>query len=653
MTMPIPMHDDAMAGNTEDGAPLVAGPFVPVPFEPPTIHTGMSEQELVNACRQWKEEARSARESGSEPRDRVWSENVDLYHGRMDFSDKEDWQHQEVMRDATKHVDRFAASMKRALMQPGDWYAIHDWTPGADILHGLVKRLIDVMLSRCSTTTSGYPAGFPHVFSKLLKMGGVMAAAASVTKDPHSNRIRVDEVDPRELYFDPTGRGLYRIRSREVDAHSLLEMASGVDGSGQPLYFIDRVRELQDMRKERGEIDQQQTTGHMQGARPSMRKTHVVDEFLFRELLNQDGVSVAKNVLVIMGNEQRIIRGPEPNPYWHGKDWIVYQSLLDTFLTVYGRAPMEDFAPMARTFSEFVNLLLDGVTVSMLPNYAMKPSMLEDPSQIDDGIRPFKNWFVNDDAVRASDFAERMDLGRVYPESIEVLRLLKGELREMASQNDIDLGNMPKKSGITATEISTVSQSGSELVMDVAENVDNGMLGPIVELVWWTAIQELDFSDPGLARELGEEIAQMFAIRRTEFQGRNFSFKASAITAISERAMRVAKRLQFLQIVGQSEMLQQEFLKEHSFSAFTADLFRDLGIDAPEYRRTEAEGAPAIPPVDQARIAQEFAAAERHRAGMGTDERRAKAQEQQAEIAAQQAAMQMEQQRMAQEGGDA
>lgn len=634
---------DALAESQE-------GPFggAPPPQAPTLDLGGMSEEDLVQLCRETKEEARSGRQSGKRSRDDIWRENLQLYNGEIDWSDKQPWQHQEVFRDATKHVDRFAAACKRGVMAPGEWYAIKDRVPGSDLLNPMVRRLIDTQLDACATTVSGAETGFRHVFSRVLRMGGVMTMAMSVQKDPYRNRIRCDEVDPRELFYDPTGRGMYRLRSREVDAHELLARASQVDASGAPLFHRDRVLALTDMRRDVAEQEGEETRGHSEGSRPLGRRTRLEDEFLFRELVNRDGVLVGRNVLVVMGNEQRIIRGPEPNPCWHGKDWIVCQSLLDTFLTVYGRAYMEDFAAACRTYIRFVALVLDGATVSLLPNYAVKPDMLQDPSQIDDGLRPFKMWLVNDEAVKAEEFAHRMELGRVYPETITIMQGLKSEMREGAMQNQVDLGAFPQKSGITATENNNVKEAGSELVQDVAENIDDGLLGPVLELIFWTAIQELDFQDPSLVRSLGRDIAAAFETRRQEFRDQGFSFKAAAITALAQRAVRSGRILQAMQVIGQSEILTQEFLKSHSLEAVLGTLWRDMGIDEPEYQRTAADGPVPVPPADQAAIEADRAAAERHRLGQGTDERRARAAEQQSEIA--QRAAELEQQRAAQEG---
>jgi hypothetical protein len=632
---------DEYVGSADTDA-VPDGPFVMGPLEPFVLDVGMTEGDLVDLCRQVKEEARSARASGRRPRDDVWSENLELYNGEIDWGDKESWQHQEVFRDATKHVDRFAGTCKRAVMQPGEWYTIKKSGSAAlDDLHAVFRKLLDSQLNTCATTTSGWDTSFRHVFSKIVKMGGVMAMAASVTKHPHENRICVDEVDPRELYYDPTGRGMYRLRTREIDKHTLEALSDQVDDDGVPLWWADRIDSLTDMRRERGESEGEQAKGHNEGGRPQGRQTRVLDEFLFRELVNRDGVCVGKNVLVVMANEQRIVRGPEPNPCWHGRDWIVFQSLLDTFLTVYGRAYMEDFAAVCRTYIRFTALLVDAATTTALPNYAMRPDLLVNQNQIHDGVRPFKTWWLNDEATKASDFAERMDLGRVYPESFELWKGLKAELREGAMQNQMELGQVPTKSDITATEVNTVHQAGSELVVDVAESIDDGLISPILELVFWTAVQELDFTDPALVAELGPEVAGMFAAQRADFEGRRVRFKAAAITALAERAVRVQKILQGLQIVGQSEILTAQFVQDFDLAKVLGVLWRDIGLDDPELRRKPGT-EPAVPPNITSKVAADEANAERHRAAIEQGERVARSNEQRAAIAAEQAAQQAE-----------
>lgn len=645
MTMALPpeyvsMIDEALASPpAPESAPVV-------PLGPPTVDIGMDEAELVQLCRQFKEEARSAREGGSEPRDKVWSDNLDLYMGRMDFSHKADWQHQEVMRDATKLVDRFAAAIKRALLQPGKFYKTKDLTPGLEPIYASIERLLDAQLERCSTTISGAETRFAHGVSKVLKTGAVMMMAAAVTYDRDTNRTRMDPVDPRELFYDPTGRGMYRLRSRELDKHVVDGWANEADPNGVPLFFADRIDALQDMRRDREELEKEQATGHSAGARPTARKTRVIDEFLFNVLVNVDGVAVAKNVVVIMANEMSIIRGPEPNPHWHGKDWIVAQPILEGAGpgSVYGRTYMEDFAPLSRTLSEMTNLIVDGTMVGLLPNYVVRPDLLDDPRQVADGLRPFKLWLANDDAMKPDDVMARMELGSLKRESIEVWTGIESKLREIAMQNQIDLGQFAGKSGVTATEANNVRESGSEIVMDIAENIDDGFIGPVLERMFYCALQNSDFSDPALRARIGEEVAEMLHAQREDFRQRRFGFKVSGITALADRAVRIRTRLQLLQILGQNETLVQLFAQSRDVAKVLDDLWTDLGVDAVEYLPKQKPDVP-VPPDVQARTAAETAAAERARQGMQSDaaraeaaQRQAAAAEQQTLIAAQQAA---------------
>lgn len=624
----------------------LASPMTPEaaePLSPPVLDIGMDEAALVQLCRQFKEEARSAREGGSEPRDKTWSDNLDLYMGRMDFSGKADWQHKEVMRDATKLVDRFAAAIKRALLQPGKFYKTKDLTPGLEVIYSSIERLLDAQLEKCSTTISGAETRFAHGLSKVLKTGAVMTMAASVSYDADGNRVRMDPIDPRELYYDPTGRGMYRIRTRELDKHVVDAWGNEMDANGVPLYFADRIAQLEDMTRDVEQLEKEQATGHSAGTRPTARKTRVIDEFLFNVLVNMDGVAVAKNVVVVMANEQRIIRGPETNPHWHGKDWIVCQPILEGAGpgSVYGRTYMEDFAPLARTLSEMTNLIVDGTMVGLLPNYVIRPDLLDDPRQIADGLRPFKLWLANEDAMNTEDVMARMELGSLKRESIEVWSGIESKLREIAMQNQIDLGQFAGKSGTTATEVSTVRESGSEIVMDIAENIDDGFIGPVLERMFYCALQHCDLADPALVARIGEPVAAMLREQREDFRTRRFGFKVSGITALADRAVRIRTRLQLLQILGQNETLVQLFAQSRDVPKVLDDLWTDLGIDAVEYMPTSKPEVP-VPPDTQARVAAEQAAAERARQGTQSDAIRAQAAQRSAAAAEEQAAMQAE-----------
>lgn len=579
--MPFTVPPDA---GGEEMAPMVA----PRPLtREEALLAALPEHELLQLCLEYKNEAVSARETGDNARDEAWSNNLDMYWRRIDFSDKEEWQHREASVIGKKAVDRFGASMRRALIRPGfDWYAIDDPTRTESDIYPSLRRITDAALSRCGTTASGHEAAYPLTFGRIMKIGALMLAAQSVYYDRATGRTRTDPVDPREVYLDPKGAGLYRIRSREMDWYKAMQM---------PNLIPERLVGIGEWTTGKREQEHNQATGHTEGGSPSGRKRMLVDEFYFHCLLDRDGNKIAEDVIVVVFNEQRVVRGPEENPNWHGTDHLIVHPLIDSPLSVYGGTYAEDFFPIWRTISRFENLILDGVTLETLANYMAHPEWILDAAALNEGVRPFKMWFASPFAPPNQAFLEKIDLGSLPRSTMDVYAALLSNFREATSQNEIRLGQLPGKGERTATEIAETSQSSDELVQDIAEGIDAGFLSPTLRAVFYTELQHMDPLNPETRRRVGDAICDMVAVRREELRERSFGFRASAISAMAARQQRGRNVVQLIQAIGANQVLAQALLRTHSLQKILDDLWRSWGLDAAEYQLAPNE-QPPLPP---------------------------------------------------------
>lgn len=547
----------------------------------------ISRAELLELCREAKQEARDARSTGPSPRDAVWARNLDIYWMRTHAAGKAAWQHKEASSRGKKAVDRFAAALTKSLMQPGEWYVVEDPSHSDETSFlPVIRRVLDAVLGTCGTTASGQWTSFPFVFSRLMRLGALMSADCAVTWDTIHNRLRIDPVDPRELFYDPSGAGRYRVRTRELDRHVVASMP-----------YIDpaALAGLGDWSGSEEAARRERSTGHGGGQGVSRRKI-LVDELLFDVLVDRRGDVVARGVLVVVGNEQAILRGPEENPYAHGEDWIVKHPLLDAPLSIYGSTYVEDFASTLFTFDELVNLVLDGTQAQLLPQFSVDPSWLADPKQLAEGLRPFKVWLRGELAVPGQPLFERAEFGRIGREGVELLAALMTELREATSQNEISMGQLPRTGEKTATEIMAVGESQSELVQDIAEGIDTGLLAPLLRLAWMCTLQHVDTADPRISRLFGPDIAAMIGARRHEILGRSFSFRASAVTGLAARTQRARSILGLMQVLAQNDALVGEFLRGHSLANVVGDLFASFGMSRTEYLRSPSDPPPILPP---------------------------------------------------------
>lgn len=560
------------------------------PREQPGSTSKATDQDIIRILSSYKDEAQQARKEGPNGRDEIWESNWDLYWGRMDYSGKADWQSQEVMPEAPQFVDRWAASMREALNQPGRWYQAIDPTGQDKDLSKHIEKFLDVLLANAGRTPDGHPSDFESQFEDLMKIGCLMAMSATVTwesgEGPGGGKISVDVNDPRQVWLDHTGRGLYRLRSYEVDKHVLEERARATDAFGEPIYNPEAVADLHRNEREERREERETSTGHAQ-QQTSPRQPVTIDEWL-ATIVDNDGTVIARDALVVVGNDRVVLRGPEPNPFWHGRDWTLMVPMVSVPLSIYGRSYMEDWASVARAFIEMTNLIMDGTFTSTMNAYGIIAEALEDPTQAQEGVTPNKT-FVLEAGQNARDFLHNIELGRLPPESLRVWEGLKAEMREGAKLSEISLGQVPPKGDITATEVSAVQQSTSSLIRSMARTIETRLLEPMLEMIWQTGLQHVDFADPMIQQELGEETARMLQVRKQEFRQRAIRFQVRGLSALVERQSKLQNLLSALNTIASSEVLLREFLQTYSVDRLVQELLRLYGIDTLDLQQSPRE----------------------------------------------------------------
>lgn len=553
----------------------------------PTFRERTPEQQEVISCFQgYLREAEDMRRSGENPRDEVWDDNIDRYWMRQDFSQRADWQSQEVLPEFSSFVDRFAAALKEAWMAAGveGTYNIVDPSDSERDLSRAVKRMNDVWLSTCGSSAQGHPLPFETVIEDQAKMGALMACCATVLWQ--DGRTKVETVDPRKVWLDATGRGLYRVRKVEMDRDRLEEFSKVKGKGGKPLYNLDEIGRLtnswlNDERTQRASI-----TGHGKEI-TSARMPLCLHEF-YGTILTPEGKVLGRNALTIMADETHIIRGPEPNPFWHERDWLVFSPLVSVPLSVYGKTYGEDFGHIGDTFTKLTNLILDAVAVTSMKVFAVVPEMLKNAGQLASGVHPGK-IFELQDGYTPQDFMHAIDMGTLSGDTVQVWQMLKSEMTEAAGVNEIGLGQFAPNSRTSATEVSETTRSSSALVRSVAQTFEQRFIEPVLNLNWKTGIQHVRAGDKVLAAAAGEDLFSALLKNRKKLAQRPITFQARGISNLIQKGQKLRALLQLLQVVAGNPILMQEFMKVVSMPRLV-DLLMDLSnLDPTRFTMTERE----------------------------------------------------------------
>lgn len=544
--------------------------------------------EIITALNDYMREADENRRNGLNPRDDKWRQNLDLYWNRWDFTNKTDWQAKESMPEVPGFVDRFAAALKEALIQsPDGFYTVSDPSDTENDLADAIKRVTDVWLSTAGRNQVGQTIHYSAVFEEQMKLGALMMSAAVTTwKDDYpGGRVSVESVDPRMTWLDHTGRNLYRIRRIEVDRHELSGMKDMVDKAGHPIYDDDQLAKLESSLYEK-QIADAERTGNAQNV-VSGRRPVQLDEYV-GTVVGNDGSVLANRSLMVLANGQYLIRGPEKNPFWHGKDWLTVTPLISVPLSVYGRSYMEDFGSVATAFNDLTNMILDAVHTSSLNAFAIVPDMLLNPNQVAEGISPNK-LFLIEDGYDPAKFAAEIQLGNISADTVKVWQMMKTELTEAAKMNEVGLGQFAPKGRTSATEINETQQSSSALIRSVAQTVETRLLDPQLDLIWKTGLQHADPNSAILKQAAGEEMWAAMMSRRKEFIRRPVTFQARGISQVIAKSQMMKSLLSLMSIIAQNEMLVQVFLQKVDMGKLVDLLFRLSGIDLRKLQTSERE----------------------------------------------------------------
>lgn len=568
--------------------------------QPLKISPPADDGELLRILQGYLFEAKNAREGGMNPRDLKWQQNIDLYWNRYDFSKKAAWQAKEVMPEVPMYVDRFAAAMKDAL-DSGPFYTIIDPFDQEDDLADAIKRIMDVWLTQVGRNQLNTPLNFSSVFEEQMKMGALMAAASVVVwkDDVAGGRVAIENMDPRFIWLDPTYRGLYRIRRTEIDKHELVNMARMTDNHGKPIFDTQKINELMTNIVALDLARRQQLSGQTLQI-TSTRTVITLDEYM-ATVVAADGRVLADNQLIVVANEQFIIRGPEDNPYWHGRDWMTYAPLVTAPLSVYGRSYMEDFGSVAKTFTELTNLILDAVHATSMKAHVIVPSMLLDPTQANTGVHPGKT-FMLDDGFDPKSFAAALDMGTLDSGGVQIWQAMKTELSQASGINEIGLGQFAPNSRTSATEVNSTMQNSSALVRSVAQTAESRIVNPLLDLVWKTGLQHVSKKDSRFANAAGLPLWGALMSRRKELIKSPITFQANGISAVIQKGQMLQAVMQLMQVIGQNQQLMAAFMQKIDINKLLALLFRLSNVDITQMEPSAREQLMqnAVGPLQQA-----------------------------------------------------
>lgn len=602
--------------------------------------------QAVNETWDYEDLARAATKAGG---DEAW----DRYHGRFDFSGKDDWQSKKVSSDFHMTIERLTSVIVRIFESSTDWVQVEATDDRVQYLYNMVKNLTLHYMERDEVnfkrilrqatkvmllsqvvhllvaferngwmhTDSGPGPGSevpdlgmvsPDMFFSPFASAEEAAIRPSGDKKPtlpgrNLPRLRIEVLNPDYVVQDSSGRGRYSIwdvyyskgefldeaaeRGFDMDA-ARRTIARGIDGN--ETFAID------DAAKKNLGVDQR------------FRSKVKLRTFFGTLYDDKTGEALLRDEMVIIANDSEVVYGPVENPFWDGCNPIVSASPTETPFSPYGKSPVVADLDMFDVDIEFLNLMIDFFQKVLLGMTEVDLDMLEeDDEDFGAGFYPGRMIKTRKSGrppgATAVQFLGGGDIPAGFWQFFQYFQMKHQGNTALADS----LGGMPRTRGrITAFEFNKRASEAGNYINHVFTAIEDNLIAPALLLsfyrilqylpdeLWkeWVESQQAKIApqDPALKQQWDgnfETIKNWTARERWESLAGYFRFRVRFYSALGDRQMQIEKGTLLLQTVSNIPAALQ-YLK---MPELLRTLVRALGWDEEEIVSAEALPLPLIP----------------------------------------------------------
>lgn len=552
-------------------------------------------------CKEYVLSLKQESEMAKKNRMRLNEDNYAMYQLEHDFSHKIPGQSREVLSKTRNATESSKAFFQQALADLDDWYRV-EASDGSDGTGMLIKpaemqKMLSYQLKKAdyfshvgASTQSGLLGSLA-----ISKVRGEMVPKPKfktktegkgrgykkfvVVDDDKTWELRFDNIRQEDYYPDATGGGLSEIEECEVDLHVVKALAKGDDA----IYDMEAVNRLKDwgsgdMQEGKKARETGQNESH-QRMRPRVKLT----EFWGTVVDCDTGDIMAENVVITLANETEVIRKPTPNPLWHQRVPIVAAALIEFANSVWGVAMMDAGTKHNRSLIEIFNLMLDSALKAVWGINQIRTDVLDDPTQITDGLRWGTNLKVGAGLPMGGKVMENVVTGNIPPEVITMFNLLNQETLTSMKTNDLRMGAQSMRA-VKATEVMAAENSITSEFQGIAKNFEEKKIQPELELATYTICQNWDRIDKEVfvslyGRERGEQLAQLEPQDVFVNVVNGMKFEVFGISLTLRRQADFRKWTTLLQVIGGSEMLIEAFLAKYSFEKLLGEIMTAIDLN--------------------------------------------------------------------------
>jgi hypothetical protein len=554
-------------------------------------------------CRETEKQIKAEREQQNK-------QNYDVFHLRHDFSHKIPGQSREVLSRQSMAVEQTASFFQQALIDEGDWWDAEARDAKSEtkikVRPDVIEDLTNFQLEQAKMIRHVGRGVKSGILGALIvtKVGGAMkplpAYVANRSKDGKKAtlkklnkegwRLDLRIVNQKNFYPDSTGAGLYNIEDIYCDYHELckLDPADGwdlelIEGIEPQAFGDDDAEEQLDAR----------TRSNQGQANRSYRHRVKVTEY-WGTVLGEDGDILHENVVFNVANDKYLIRPPTENPFWHQEDPYVTSPVLDITedSAVWPRALADAGTKHNIALNELYNLMVDGGMRAANGVGMLRTDWLEDPSELEDGIKPGTYLKVNSQCPPGAKALEMVQSGTVPPDAQNTFNIMSQEFNASMLTSDIRAGIQPRRD-VPATQIVETSQTITSVFKGITEQIEQNW---IKKILWKSAMLTCQYSDDIDEQEIrdclgdrADSFLQLTPEERFAETVQGMKFSVSGITQHLAKSQDFQKIATLMQTIGASPVLMESYAKRFSVDELLYEAMRALGINTRRLELPQAE----------------------------------------------------------------
>lgn len=528
-------------------------------------------------------------------------DNFSMYQLEHNFAHKVEGQSREVLSKVRNATESSKSFFQQALSDLDDWFrtVARDGTDGIGMLitPDEMQTMMKYMLKQADYYSHvGYltqlgllgSLAISEVCGKMVPKPKFKVKSEGkgrtykknvVVTDDKAWELRFDTIRQEDAYPDPNCNDLYFIKEYMIDAHLVRALATGEDA----IYDMEAVDRLTPWSQDdEQEFKKARETGQNQSL-TLIRPRFKITEFWGTILDNETGEVMAENVVCTMANRIEIIRKPTPNPKWHQKCPINYAALIEVAHTVWGIALMDAGTKHNRSLTELFNLMLDSAMKAVWGVNQIRTDVLDDPTQVTDGIRWGMNLKINNSLPIGGHVIEPVISGEIPGEVVNMFNLLNQETLTAMKTNDLRMGAQSMRA-TKATEVVASENAITSEFQGIAKNFEEKKIQPELELACWEICQNWDLIDKEVftslyGKERGEVLAALEPQDVFVHTINGMKFEVFGISLTMRRQADFRKWTTLLQVVGGSQTLTEAFLQKYSFEKLLGEIMTAIDLN--------------------------------------------------------------------------